>query len=112
MAMLPLVLSSDSHVFEPPDLRQTRIDRRSEIVRRGSSGSAVPTNRGRKGPDPRRDRPDLARRRAVRGPETISADGRFEDVRRGARHAAEPAHGDATAGRDSRVRRQDLARRQ
>ncbi len=25
--MLPLVLSSDSHVFEPPDLWQTRIDR-------------------------------------------------------------------------------------
>ena len=24
--MLPLVLSSDSHVFEPPDLWQTRID--------------------------------------------------------------------------------------
>src|SRR3977135_641467 len=27
MPMLPLVLSSDSHVFEPPDLWQTRIDR-------------------------------------------------------------------------------------
>jgi maltose alpha-D-glucosyltransferase/alpha-amylase len=27
MQMLPLVLSSDSHVFEPPDLWQTRIDR-------------------------------------------------------------------------------------
>src|SRR5271155_4690230 len=26
MPMLPLVLSSDSHVFEPPDLWQTRID--------------------------------------------------------------------------------------
>ena len=25
--MLPLVLSSDSHVFEPPDLWQTRIDK-------------------------------------------------------------------------------------
>jgi hypothetical protein len=25
--MLSLVLSSDSHVFEPPDLWQTRIDR-------------------------------------------------------------------------------------
>ena len=25
--MLPLILSSDSHVFEPPDLWQTRIDR-------------------------------------------------------------------------------------
>ena len=24
--MLPLILSSDSHVFEPPDLWQTRID--------------------------------------------------------------------------------------
>jgi hypothetical protein len=31
MPMLPLVLSSDSHVFEPPDLWQTRIDRRSGI---------------------------------------------------------------------------------
>ena len=27
MPMLSLVLSSDSHVFEPPDLWQTRIDR-------------------------------------------------------------------------------------
>ena len=27
MPMLPLVLSSDSHVFEPPDLWQTRIDK-------------------------------------------------------------------------------------
>src|SRR5437763_5875744 len=27
MPMLPVVLSSDSHVFEPPDLWQTRIDR-------------------------------------------------------------------------------------
>jgi hypothetical protein len=26
LRMLPLVLSSDSHVFEPPDLWQTRID--------------------------------------------------------------------------------------
>ena len=25
--MLPFILLSDSHVFEPPDLRQTRIDR-------------------------------------------------------------------------------------
>jgi hypothetical protein len=25
--MLPLILSPDSHVFEPPDLWQTRIDR-------------------------------------------------------------------------------------
>src|SRR5208282_6224766 len=35
------------------------------------------------GSDPLRDRPDLERRRAVRGPETISAEGRFEDVLRG-----------------------------
>src|SRR5947207_13001654 len=27
MPMPPLILSSDSHVFEPPDLWQTRIDR-------------------------------------------------------------------------------------
>jgi hypothetical protein len=33
MPMLPLILSSDSHVFEPPDLWQTPIDARSEIVR-------------------------------------------------------------------------------
>jgi hypothetical protein len=26
MPMLPLIISSDSHVFEPPDLWQTRID--------------------------------------------------------------------------------------
>jgi len=63
--MLPLVLSSDSHVFEPPDLWQTRIDaafrdRAPRIERR--------LHRGRGGSDPLRDRPDLERRRAVRGP--------------------------------------------
>ena len=41
--MLPLILSSDSHVFEPPDLWQTRIDAASGIGRRGSSGSTAAT---------------------------------------------------------------------
>jgi hypothetical protein len=38
MLMLALVPSSDSHVFEPPDLWQTRA-----IGRRGSSGSTAAT---------------------------------------------------------------------
>jgi hypothetical protein len=41
--MLPLIMSSDSHVLEPPDLWQTRIDAASGIGRRGSSGSTAVT---------------------------------------------------------------------
>jgi hypothetical protein len=37
--MLPLVLSSDSHVFEPPDLWQTRIDAAFRDRARGSCGA-------------------------------------------------------------------------
>jgi hypothetical protein len=82
--VLPLVLSSDSHVFEPPDLWQTRIDaafrdRAPRIERIDGadqivveadqilSGIGLISNAGA--------------RFAV--PETISAEGRFEDVHRG-----------------------------
>ena len=82
--MLPLVLSSDSHVFEPPDLWQTRIDRafrdRAPRIQRldGAdqivieadqilSGIGLISNAGAR----------------FEAPETISARGRFEDVHRG-----------------------------
>src|SRR5256714_333908 len=84
MPMLPLVLSSDSHVFEPPDLWQTRIDvafrdraRRIERIDGGDhvvveadqilSGIGLISNAGAR----------------FAAPETISAQGRFEDVLRG-----------------------------
>src|SRR3984893_2872217 len=57
MPMLPLILSSDSHVFEPPDLWQTRLDRALR--------------------DP------AARVARFDAPETISAQGRLADVHRG-----------------------------
>ncbi len=82
--MLPLILSSDSHVFEPPDLWQTRIDaafrdRAPRIERIGGadqivveadqilSGIGLISNAGAR----------------FDSPETISAQGRFEDVHRG-----------------------------
>ena len=82
--MLPLVLSSNSHVFEPPDLWQTRIDRafrdrapRVERIDDGDyivveaeqilSGIGLISNAGAR----------------FEAPETISAQGRFEDVHRG-----------------------------
>ena len=82
--MLPLVLSSDSHVFEPPDLWQTRIDQafrdrapRIERIDGGDyivveadqilSGIGLISNAGAR----------------FEAPETISAQGRFEDVLRG-----------------------------
>ena len=82
--MLPLVLSSDSHVFEPPDLWQTRIDRafrdRAPRIQRldGAdqivieadqilSGIGLISNAGAR----------------FEAPETIAAQGRFEDVHRG-----------------------------
>src|SRR5215212_9693356 len=82
--MLPLVLSSDSHVFEPPDLWQTRIDaafrdRAPRIERIDGtdqiiveadqilSGIGLISNAGAR----------------FDAPETISAQGRFEDVHRG-----------------------------
>src|SRR5580704_16574251 len=82
--MPPLVLSSDSHVFEPPDLVQTRIDAafrdRAPRIQRidGAdqivveadqilSGIGLISNAGAR----------------FEAPETISAKGRFEDVLRG-----------------------------
>src|SRR6266705_4051153 len=84
MPVLPLILSSDSHVFEPPDLWQTRIDRAfrdraPRIERIGGadqivieadqilSGIGLISNAGAR----------------FEAPETISAHGRFEDVHRG-----------------------------
>jgi hypothetical protein len=84
MPMLPLVPSSDSHVFEPPDLWQTRIDAsfrdrapRIERIDGGDhvvveadqifSGIGLISNAGAR----------------FEAPETISARGRFEDVHRG-----------------------------
>ena len=80
----PLILSSDSHVFEPPDLWQTRIDRpfrdrAPRIVRIDGadqlvveadqvlSGIGLISNAGAR----------------FEAPETISGEGRFEDVLRG-----------------------------
>ena len=79
-----LILSSDSHVFEPPDLWQTRIDAafrdRAPRIQRidGAdqivveadqilSGIGLISNAGAR----------------FEAPETISAQGRFEDVHRG-----------------------------
>src|SRR5438552_17271810 len=82
--MLPLVLSPDSHVFEPPDLWQTRIDAalrdRAPRIQRidGTdyviveadqilSGIGLISNAGAR----------------FEVPETITAHGRLEDVHRG-----------------------------
>jgi hypothetical protein len=68
MPMLPLVLSSDSHVFEPPDLWQTRIDRafreRAPRIERINGGDHVVVEADQilSG-----NWPDLKRRRTVRG---------------------------------------------
>src|SRR6202035_111622 len=84
MPMPPVILSSDSHVFEPPDLWQTRIDaafrdRAPRIERIDGadqivveadqilSGIGLISNAGAR----------------FQAPETISAQGRFEDVQRG-----------------------------
>ena len=78
------VLSSDSHVFEPPDLWSTRIDRAFRdraprmvridgadqiVIERDQilSGIGLISNAGAR----------------FEAPETISAHGRFEDVHRG-----------------------------
>ena len=82
--MPPVILSSDSHVFEPPDLWQTRIDApfrdraprlqridgTDQIVVEADqilSGIGLISNAGAR----------------FEAPETISAQGRFEDVHRG-----------------------------
>ncbi|MGH7096480.1 MAG: amidohydrolase family protein [Stellaceae bacterium] len=82
--MLPLVLSSDSHVFEPPDLWQTRIDRafrdRAPRIERiaGTDQIVVEADQALSGIG-------LISNAGARfdAPETLSAAGRFEDVRRG-----------------------------
>ena len=102
--MLPLVLSSDSHVFEPPDLWQTRIDRgvpRSCAADRADRRRRP--DRGRGGSDPLRDRPHLERRRAVRGPRDDLRPGalRRRAPRRVRPRAAPRGHGARRGGRRS-----------
>ena len=82
--MLPLVLSSDSHVFETPDLWQTRIDRafRDRVPRieriDGADEIVVETDQVLSGIG-------LISNAGARfeAPETISGRARFEDVHRG-----------------------------
>ena len=88
--MLPLVLSSDSHVFEPPDLCQTRIDLafrdRAPRIERipgsspGTGGDYIIVER-----DQILSGIGLISNAGARfeAPETISPQGRFEDVLRG-----------------------------
>src|ERR687890_1407353 len=84
MPMLPLVLSSDSHVFEPPDLWQTRIDAafrdRAPRIQRidGADQIVVEADQVLSGIG-------LISNAGIRfeAPEAISAQGRFEDVLRG-----------------------------
>ncbi|HEU0155630.1 MAG TPA: amidohydrolase family protein, partial [Stellaceae bacterium] len=82
--MLPLVLSSDSHVFEPPDLWQTRIDKafrdRAPRIERIEGGDHVVVEK-----DQILSGIGLISSTGARfdAPETISPQGRFEDVRRG-----------------------------
>ena len=82
--MLPLVLSSDSHVFEPPDLWQTRIDRafrdRAPRIERIDGGDYVVVEA-----DQILSGIGLISNAGARfaAPKTISAQGRFEDVHRG-----------------------------
>jgi len=67
--MVPaLILSSDSHVFEPPDLWTTRIDARFRVGRPGCSGSAGPTSSWSRRIRSSRVSAHLERRCAVRGP--------------------------------------------
>src|SRR5580658_4068369 len=84
MPVLPLVLSSDSHVFEPPDLWQTRIDKafrdRAPRIKRIDGGDAVVVEA-----DQVLSGIGLISNAGARfdAPETISATGKFEDVHRG-----------------------------
>ncbi|HEX3411738.1 MAG TPA: amidohydrolase family protein, partial [Stellaceae bacterium] len=84
MPMLPLVLSSDSHVFEPPDLWRTRIDAafrdRAPRIERIDGGDHVVVEA-----DQILSGIGLISNAGARfeAPETISALGRFEDVHRG-----------------------------
>ena len=82
--MPPLVLSSDSHVFEPPDLWQTRIDTafrdRAPRIERINGGDHVVVEA-----DQVLSGIGLISNAGARfdAPETISAKGRFEDVHSG-----------------------------
>jgi len=82
--MLPLVLSSDSHVFEPPDLWQRRIDRafrgRAPRIERIDGGDYIVIEK-----DQVLSGIGLISNAGARfeAPETISAEGRFEAVPRG-----------------------------
>jgi predicted TIM-barrel fold metal-dependent hydrolase len=84
LPMLPLVLSSDSHVFEPPDLWQTRIDRpfrdRAPRIERIDDTDQIVVER-----DQVLSGIGLISNAGARfeAPETISARGRFEEVPRG-----------------------------
>ena len=79
--MLPLILSSDSHVFEPPNLWQTRIDAafrdRAPRIERINGGDHVVVEAGTV-----LSGIGLISNAGARfeNPETISAAGRFEDV--------------------------------
>src|SRR5713226_6335770 len=96
MPVLPLVLSSDSHVFEPPDLWQTRIDAafrdRAPRLQRidGADQIVVEADKVLSGIG-------LISNAGARfaAPETISGRARFEDVHRGgydpAQHLADMA---------------------
>src|SRR5712671_4661541 len=81
MPMLPLVLSSDSHVFEPPDLWLTRIDAafrdRAPRIERIDGGDYVVVEA-----DQILSGIGLISNAGARfeAPETISAQGRFEAV--------------------------------
>src|SRR5437868_1994651 len=82
--MVPMVLSADSHVFEPPDLWQTRVDRafrdRAPRIERINGGDHVVVEE-----DQILSGIGLISNAGLRfeAPETISAQGRFEDVQRG-----------------------------
>jgi predicted TIM-barrel fold metal-dependent hydrolase len=96
MPVLPLILSSDSHVFEPPDLWRTRIDRpfrdRAPRIERidGTDQLVVEADQVLSGIG-------LISNAGARfeAPETISGEGRFDDVPRGgydpAQHVADMA---------------------
>jgi predicted TIM-barrel fold metal-dependent hydrolase len=82
--MAMLVLSSDSHVFEPPDLWQTRIDRafrdRAPRIERIDGADQIVVER-----DQILSGIGLISNAGARfeAPETITARGRFEDVHKG-----------------------------
>jgi predicted TIM-barrel fold metal-dependent hydrolase len=84
MPVPPLILSSDSHVFEPPDLWRTRIDKafrdRAPRIERIDGGDAVVVEA-----DQVLSGIGLISNAGARfaNPETISAHGRFEDVHTG-----------------------------